>query len=54
MVLVLPHCVAAEEEDPLEFLVVEEVVEGPEGAFLCIGVRLQIRVVAGGNRPCQN
>jgi len=32
-----PHCNAGEEENPLQLLVVEEVVEGPQGPLLLVG-----------------
>ena len=35
-----------EEQDPLEFPVVEEEVERPQRALLTIGVRVQIRIIA--------
>ena len=34
-----------EEKDPLQFLVVKEKVEGPQGALLPVGVRVQVRVI---------
>lgn len=41
-----PDRAAGEKDDPLQLLVVEEVVEGPEAAFLSEGVRIQVWVVA--------
>lgn len=41
----LPQSMTGEEQDPLELLVVKEEVEGPQGALLSIGVRVQIRII---------
>jgi hypothetical protein len=34
-----------EEQDPLQFFVIEEKVERPQRSFLAIGVRVQVRIV---------
>lgn len=41
-----PDGAAREKHNPLQFLVVEEVVEGPEASFFAKRVRVQVRVVA--------
>lgn len=41
-----PDWATREEYNPLQFLVVEEVVEGPEAPFFSKRIRVQIRVVA--------
>lgn len=45
-----PHCNAGEEENPLQLLVVEEVVEGPQSPLLLVG-KVSI-VAAPGERGC--
>ena len=42
-----PGGTAGEEHHFVIFLVVKEIVEGPEAAGFTVGVRVQIRVVAG-------
>lgn len=42
-----PDGAAAEEDNPFQPLVVEEVVKGPQAAILPKRVRVQVRVVAG-------
>ena len=44
--LYVPDSVAAEEENPLELLVVEEVAERPECALLTKGIGVKLGVVA--------
>lgn len=46
MALCWPDWATCEEYNPLQFLVVEEVVEGPEAPLFAKRVRVQIRVVA--------
>lgn len=43
-----PDCLTGEEEDPLQLLVVKEVVERPQGAFFSIRVRVQVWIVTVG------
>lgn len=37
---------ASEENDPLQLLVVKEIVERPEASRLSVRIRIQIRIVA--------
>lgn len=46
MVLSSPDGATCEEYNPFQFLVVEEVVEGPEAPLFTKRIRVQIRVVA--------
>jgi len=42
-----------EEQNPLEFFVVEEEIEGPQRTFFTKGVRVQIRIIANDTRVQQ-
>lgn len=41
----LPDGSAGKEENSLQFLVIKEVIERPQGAFFTIRIRVQIRIV---------
>ena len=50
----LPTGPTSKEQNPLQFLVVEKVVEGPQDALLTKRVRFQVRVVAVGGKGIQH